>query len=285
MNKIIIAFWGSSAFSVHCLEKLKTLGTLPGLIITTPDMPTGRGLILTPTPVKIWAEANNIECLSPGKFDNDFITKFTSYNLDLSLVASYGKIIPKNILDLPKSKTLNIHPSLLPKYRGPSPLQEQILNDEKNIGVSIILLDEKEDHGPIITQKEISLPSWPVKFETLEKITAEEGIKLFNEALPNCLSGNTKPIEQNHTQATFTKKVEKTDGLIDIVTGDPYKNYLKICAYSVRPQTYFFVEKANKKVRIIIKDAEYKDGSLIIKKVIPEGKKEMNYTDFLRGLK
>ena len=285
INNTKIVFLGSSKFSVYCLEELKSQAVLPTLIITTPDMPTGRGLKLTPTPVKIWAEQNNIECLAPNKLDADFLAKLTTHNLDLSLVASYGKIIPKNIIDLPKHNTLNIHPSLLPKYRGPSPLQEQILNDEKNVGITIMQIDEQVDHGSIVSQKKLDILDWPVKFENLEKITAEEGVKLFVEILTDWILGKIKPTEQIHSEATFTKKVEKADGLIDILTGDPYKNFLQIQAYSTWPHAFFFVQKGEQKIRVIVKEAEFKDGNLIIKKVLPEGKKEMPYEDFLRGLK
>lgn len=142
-------------------------------------------------------------------------------------MASYGKIIPKSIFDLPKNRTLNIHPSLLPKYRGSSPLQEQILNNESNVGVTIMLIDEKVDHGPIIIQQKVTIEDWPVKFDIFEKTMAEAGAKLFKEVINPWLENKVAPKEQNHAQATFTKKIEKADGELDIINGDPYKNYLK----------------------------------------------------------
>jgi len=280
-----MTYFGSSKFSVFCLNELKALDCLPDLIITTPDMPTGRGLKLTPNPVRNWANENKVECLTPDKLNLDFLNQLQAKKSNLFLVASYGKIIPKIILDIPKYGTLNIHPSLLPKYRGPSPLQEQILNDEKNVGVTIMLMDEKVDHGPIIAQKKITLPKWPIKFEELKKILAKEGANQFTYTINDWMTGKLTPVEQNHSEATFTKKVLKTDGLIDIENGDPYKNFLKFLAYSTWPQTYFFIEKNNKKIRVIIKNAKFNDGQLEILQVLPEGKKEMSYTDFLNGLK
>jgi len=297
MNNLKFAFFGTSNFSVFCLEELKTLGFLPTLIITTPDKPAGRKLILTPTPVKIWAQKNKIECLTPEKLDSYFTLKLSVLNLPLFLVASYGKIIPKNIVDLPKNGILNIHPSLLPKYRGPSPLQTQILNGDKEVGVSIIKIDEQVDHGSLVTQKKIILDNI-LNFNDLEKKLAEEGSKLFVKILPDWITENLETKDQNHEEATFTKKIKKTDGLIDIEKGDPYKNYLKFLAYSAWPQVYFFIKKKHnltpalplangrekEKIRVIIKEAEFKDDKFIIKKVLPEGKKEMSYADFLRGL-
>ena len=273
---IKITFFGSSKFSVFCLEELKALGLLPSLVITTIDKPTGRGLKLTPTPVKVWAEANKIDCLTPEKLTDKI-------DGDIFLVASYGKIIPQKILEMPRYGTLNIHPSLLPKYRGPSPLQEQILNNEKNMGVSLMLIDEKMDHGPIIAQAPIVIDEWP-NLEDLKRLTAKIGAKLFARNLDNWLNKKIEARAQAHDQATFTKKVEKIDGLIDLEMDDQYKSFLKIQAYSLWPQAYFFIVKNDKKFRVIIKDAAFENGALIIKRVLPEGKKEMSYDDFLQGL-
>ena len=145
-KNIKIAFFGNSEFSLIVLKELKKNGIIPELIVATPDKPQGRKMILTPTPTKVWAEENSIEYVAPEKLkDESFLDKIKNYNL--FIVASYGKIIPNVLIDIPKYKVLNIHPSLLPKYRGPSPLQEQILNDEKHVGVSIMLIDDQVDHG------------------------------------------------------------------------------------------------------------------------------------------
>lgn len=285
MTNINFAFWGSSRFSIICLDELKNIKLLPKLIIATPDVPAGRGLKITVNPVKTWAENNNIECLTPSKLDGDFLAQLQSYSLDLFLVSSYGKIIPKNIVELPKHGTLNIHPSLLPKYRGASPLQQQILNDEKNIGVTLMLMDEKMDHGAILAQETVNITNWPINFEQLEEITAKVGIKIFADKIDDWVTGRIKPIEQNHTDATFTKKVEKIAGLLDLEFNKPYDNYLRTLAYHPWPGTFFFINKNGIKTRVIIKDSEYTDNKFIIRKVLPEGKKEMNYDDFLRGIK
>ena len=159
MNNTKIAFFGNSKFSVFCLEEMKNLGQTPDIVITTPDRPSGRKMQLTKSETKIWAEENNISFIEQEKLkDESFLEKLKEY--DLFIVASYGKIVPKVILDMPKYGVLNIHPSLLPKYRGPSPLQEQILNDEKNIGVTVMKMDEQIDHGPItVSYTHLTLPT------------------------------------------------------------------------------------------------------------------------------
>jgi methionyl-tRNA formyltransferase len=283
MNKIKIAFLGNSKFSVFCLEEMKKSGHTPDLVVTTPDRPSGRKMELTQSETKVWALANHVPFLEQEKLkEEDFLNKLKDY--DLFLVASYGKIIPTVILDMPKYGVLNIHPSLLPKYRGPSPLQEQILNDEKNIGVTLMLMDKEVDHGPIIASQGISLVQLPNLIE-LKEITAKVGVQLFIDNLEAWINKSIEPKEQDHTKATFTKKVEKADGLLDIINGDQYKNYLKYLAYYTWPQTYFFIEKNNQKIRVIIKEAEFTVNKFTIKRVLPEGKKEMSYEDFMRGLK
>ena len=280
-SQIKIAFFGNSEFSLIALKELKKLGIIPELIVTTRDKPQGRKMILTPTVTKTWAEENGIECIEPIKLkDESFINKIKNYNL--FIVASYGKIISKEIIDIPRYKVLNIHPSLLPKYRGPSPLQEQILNDEEKIGVSIMLIDEQIDHGDIIVQKQVNIDGWPVGFAKLQDILASEGSKLLAEVLPDWIRGKIPAQKQDDSKATFTKKVEKSDSLIDL-NNDAYKNYLKILAYEEWPKTYFNIEKNNQKFRVIIKKATFENGELKIQTVIPEGKKEMKYEDFLRG--
>jgi methionyl-tRNA formyltransferase len=282
-QKIKIAFWGSSDFSVIAVEELKKLGIIPELIVTTPDKPQGRKMILTPTLVKAWAIENSIEYITPLKLkDPEVLGKLKEYNL--MIVASYGKIIPQEVIDIPEYKILNIHPSLLPKYRGASPLQTQILNNEQNIGVSIMQVDIEMDHGPIIGQKKVIIKNWPVGFTELQNILAKEGSKIISEILPDWIKGKIQTNEQNHSEATFTKKVEKIDGLIDIENGDQFKNYLKILAYEEWPRAYFQTEKKGVKTRIIIKSATWEDGALKILRVIPEGKKEMDYKSFLLGL-
>ena len=259
------------------------MGQTPDIVITAPDRPMGRKMLLTKTETKVWAEENNVPFMEQEKLkDEYFLEKLKAY--DLFIVASYGKIVPKVILDMPKYGVLNIHPSLLPKYRGPSPLQEQILNNEQNVGVTVMLMDAEIDHGPIISQSKIEIPNWPVNLVTLKELAAKTGAKLLLDNLPAWIDGKIKPVEQNHEEATFTKKVEKNDGLLDLEFGKPYENYLKTKAFYPWPGTFFFITKDNKKIRVIIKESEYKDGKFIITKVLPEGKKEMSYEDFLRGL-
>jgi len=283
---IKFAFFGSSDFSICVLEALKTSGFLPSAVVTTPDMPKGRGLVMTPTPVKSWAIVNSIPVLDPAKLDSTFIEKLMTHDCQTFIVASYGKIIPEKVLDGAPKHVLNVHPSLLPKYRGASPIQSAIHDDTKDTGVTIIRLDKEMDHGPIVAAEKAHFDEWPT-YEEAEERLGEAGGALLAKILPDWVDGAATETEQDHSQATFTKKVVKEDGLLDPIdilpdaeTGRAYAAFRKIQAYHSWPVAYFFVEKNGKKIRIKITSAAWKDGKLTIEKVIPEGRKEMFYRDF-----
>lgn len=298
MEKIKFVFFGSSKFSCIILDELEKAGLLPSLIVTGIDKPQGRKLVLTSPPTKIWADAREIPCLQPEKISDPEFQKLlkaeASAGSDLFIVASYGKIIPRKILDIPTYSTLNVHPSLLPKLRGATPIQSAILT-ENETGVSIMLLDEEMDHGPILAQevfkpeklsksgeKKSADQNWPPYADALEEKLAGLGGALLAKIIPEWIEGNITPVEQNHTEATYTKKITKENGLIDL-EDNAEKNLRKIRAYAGWPTAYLFVEKNGKKTRVVITEAELVDGKLVLTKVIPEGKKEMSYEDFLRG--
>ncbi len=150
---------------------------------------------------------------SPTLWDGETIDDFKKLNPDLCVVAAYGKIIPKEWLEIPKHGFLNVHPSLLPKYRGASPIQTAILNSDYETGVTIILMDEKVDHGPTLINKKLNIKNQ--NYKQLEKELAELGAELLIEILPKWVSGEIKPEEQSHEEATFTKKFSWQDGKIN----------------------------------------------------------------------
>jgi methionyl-tRNA formyltransferase len=166
--------------------------------------------------------------------------------------------------------------------RGPSPMRSAILNDEKETGVSVMLMDEQMDHGPLIAQRKVAIEPWPPHGKTLEDRLAHEGGKLLAQILPLWLQGTIQPQEQNHDLATYTKKFTKEDGALDL-GADPYQNLLTIRAFESWPGTYAFFERAGKRIRVQILDAHIEGKKLVIDIVKPEGKKEMSYADFLRS--
>jgi len=279
---IKFVFFGTPELSVEILEHLKSKGMVPALIITNPDKPQGRKMVVTPPPVKVWALSEKITVLQPEDLKSpDFLNALKRVEIDLFVIVAYGKIVPKEVLSIPPKGSLNIHYSLLPKYRGASPIETAILNDDRETGISILLLDEKMDHGPIVAEKSVSVPNWPPNSSELRSLCNKVGGELLAETIPKWIAGGIKAQEQDHTKATYAKKITKGDGLVDL-NSDSYKNFLKIQAYKIWPQAYFFADVRGKKTRVIITDAVYTDGKLVIKRVTPEGKKEISYSDFTK---
>lgn len=283
-NKINFIFFGSSPISVQSLEALKSHELLPVLVVTQPDKPQGRHLHLVPSPVKVWATENNVPVSTPVKIrTEEFLEELKKYDATVGVLVSYGKIIPESILNLFPKGILNLHPSLLPKLRGPSPIEGTILNDLKDeVGVTVMLLDKEMDHGPLLAQKEIKINSWIPRKSELYKILSKEGGELLAQTLVKWVEGSITPLEQDHAKATYCEIIKKSDGLIDL-NADGYKNLLKVRAYEEWPGTYFFITHDGREMRVKITDADFAEGKFQIKKVIPEGKKEMGWEDFLRG--
>lgn len=277
------AFFGTPLFAEIILDELEAAGYSPALVVTAPDKPKGRKLIVTPSAVKRWAQKRNIPVFTPQKLnDEDFLSELNKAACDLFIVAAYGKIIPQVLLDMPKYHVLNVHPSLLPKFRGPSPIESFILSSEPYTGVTIIELDAKMDNGPIVAMRERVVKEQYPRRPSVDELTldlAHFGGTLLAEIIPEW-TGGLKATPQDHARATFTKKIEKGDGLIDLEHGDPLENYKKTRALD----TYFFIKRHEKTIRVRVTDADFVDGKFEILRVVPEGKKEMVYKDFLRGL-
>ena len=274
-------FFGTPELVTTILDELSKEGLKPLLIITSPDKPKGRKMLLAPPPAKIWAQINNIPFLQPEKIDVEFIENLKKYNFDIGIVVAYGKILPENLLNLPKFGMFNVHYSLLPKYRGATPVESAILNGEKETGVVIQKMVFKLDEGPIVAEEKISIDEKETALRLRERLN-NIGKKLLTNLIKEVLEKKVIYQEQNHLEATYTKKIKKEDGQLDL--GDnPQINYRKFKAYYGSIGTSFFVKKNSKEIRLKIIDAEFTHGEFRVLRIIPEGGREMNYEDFLRG--
>jgi methionyl-tRNA formyltransferase len=282
MSNIKFVFFGTSMFSVFVLNELKKSGFLPFTVVTFPDRPKGRKLIPSPNVVKTWAQVNNINIIETLTLkDTSIQNKLKDLDANIFVVASFGRILPKEVIYMPIYKTLNVHPSLLPRLRGPSPIQEAILSEEKT-GISIMRLDEGMDTGPILAQEEISIPNWPIYYKEAEEILGSAGGKLLSEVLPLWIDGKLKEIPQDNSSATKTRMIARMDG--DITNDSSEIALKKIKAFEVWPRTFkFFTKKDGSKELLIIRRAEIIDGNLVPTVVIPAGRNEMKYEDYLRG--
>lgn len=287
-KNIKFVYFGGEPLGVPVLEELKAAGLLPSLIVCNPDRPVGRKQLLTPPPVKIWAEAHSIEVWQPESFKKDEIIgvgPLYDIEWDVFVVVAYNKILPKWFIELPKHGSVNVHPSLLPLLRGASPIRSTILEDMKDMcGVSVMQLDEKMDHGPLLAQErlQISDNAWPIKGCELDEALARLGGSLLAAALPDYVAGNITPQEQNHDAATYCGKLDRSMGELQIdpynlPTGnEAYQALLKIRAFDGFPGTFFIHDGK----RIKITDAELAAGKLRILRIIPEGKKEVDFNQY-----
>jgi methionyl-tRNA formyltransferase len=280
------AFFGTPDIAVIVLEELKKADMMPSVIVTNPDAPQGRKMMLTPSPVKVWALREGVPVLCPQSLrtDDTVETYLREHDIELAVVVAYGKVIPESLLSVPKYGLVNVHPSLLPRFRGASPIRSAILADERETGVSIMLLDSKVDHGPLLAQERADIPEdvWPMRGRELDTLLAKHGGELLVRTLPRYVSGELTPTPQEHDKATYCEKITKEMGELDL-HADPYTNLLKIRAFDGWPGTFFFTEKGGKRIRVKVTDAEIaEDGSLRILRVIPEGRNEMDYEDFMR---
>ena len=298
LRKVPFAFFGTAPLATEILDVLERTGYVPSLVIAGPDTIEPRKKTIQFPPEKIWAIAHDVEVVQPKRIDTGFVESLQTKKWDVFVVASYGKILPKALLEIPAHGVLNMHPSLLPRLRGPSPMRSAILNNEKEIGVSVMLLDNQMDHGPIIAQKKVTIDDRPPHGAALDALLAHEGAELLAEYLPRWIAGEVEPHEQNHDLATYCEIFTKEDGLLDL-HGDAYKNFLKIRAFEGWPGTYALFTKdapstgstsspksgsgQAREIRVKIIDAVFENGALKITRVIPEGKREMSYEDFLRS--
>lgn len=260
-------FFGTPDFAAVILEKLIEAGFVPATVVCNPDRPVGRKKIITPPPSRVVAEKNSIKVLQPIHPDP---ADFAGENFDLFVVAAYARIIPQKLLTTPRLGTIGVHPSLLPKYRGTTPIQNAILNGEKVTGVTLYLMDGQIDHGPILMQKALeNYESGIMNYETLHDKLAELAGDLLIETLPKFVKGEYTLKPQNDKEATYTRKFKNDDGYVDLTKDDPVIIERKVRALNPEPGVWTF--QNDKRMKIL--EAELKDGKLVLKKIQFEGKK------------
>ena len=287
MNYPKIIFIGTSQFAVLPLENLIKKKYNIIKVITAPDKPTGRQQEITPSPIKQIALKYKLPFFQPEKIA-EITLEISKLKPDLIVLAAYGKIIPKDILGIPKFGCLNLHPSLLPKYRGPSPIQTAILNGEPETGITIMLMDEIIDHGPIIGQKNMAIAS-DENYQTLEKKLSQLAANFLIEILPQYLQNKIKPQPQNEGRTSYTKILTRQDGQID------WQQSAQVIARKIRafyPWPGAWTDFNGKRIKILKAKAvdkkqeatlPTKKGFLFLEIVQPAGKKPMTGQEFFRG--
>jgi len=294
-----IIFFGTPEFAVPSLKMLvHTKGIEVVSVVTQQDKAAGRNLTITPSPVKKAALELGIEVLQP-KTSKRLLESLKNVHVDFFVVIAYGMIIPEPLLNIPKYGCINIHPSLLPKYRGASPIQESLLNGDKETGITIMKLDKELDHGDIFFLKRVKIDEKD-NLQLLSHRLAETSSFIIPLVLNDIMTGKLSPLPQNHKNATFCRKIEKDEGRINWQekTAEEIKNMIR--AYTPWPSVYTNIN--NKIIKILEADISAenlipsklsldnnilkigtKKGCLIPKVVQIEGKKPMDIKSFING--
>lgn len=273
-------FFGQDWRSALVLDQLISSGLKPETVVTLPDKPQGRKQLILANSVRKLADKNNIKIV---EFVDLISGKQFLKKANAAVLASFGAIIPRQIINLFPKGILTLHPSLLPKYRGPSPVFTALLNGDKNTGLTIIQMDEKVDHGPIIAQfNEVVLPKDTT--QSLEKRLFSLGAKVLLTVLPAYLQGQITPKPQNHQQASYTTKLTKENNQIDW-SKTPQKIECLIRAAQPWPVAFTKVRtKPNQPEKILkIHQAHLDNNKLVLDKVQLESKKPVSWIQFEQG--
>lgn len=300
-----IMFMGTPEISATCLRALVDGGLNVTSVVTGKDKPRGRGNVMTPTPVRALADSLGITVYTPDTLrDGAFSSTLEAEQPDIIVVVAYGKILPKYVLDYPKHGCINLHVSLLPKYRGAAPMQRAIMCGERETGVTVMYMAEGLDTGDIITQ--VSFPIGPTDdFEDIHDRSAEIGGRLLVDTIPEIYAGRAARIPQDDSLACYAAKIEKADCRIDFTKS---ATLLDPIIRGVTPIPGAFAYHGGKMLKIfnatptdgvgqpgevIATDAKGEgsitvacgEGALLIRGVIPEGKGRMSAGDLVRGRK
>ena len=301
MNNYKVVFMGTPDFSVPILKGLIENYNVIG-VVTQPDKEVGRHHEVEFSPIKKVALENNIKVVQPVKIRTDFDCVL-EMNPDIIVTCAYGQIIPKEILDYPKFGCINVHASLLPKYRGGAPIHRAILNGEKETGITIMYMAEGMDDGDIISQEKVIIRDDETVGELHDELS-NLGVKLLLDTLPSIFEGTNERIKQDESKMCLAKIIKKEDEIIDF-DDSAINVYNKIRGLNPFPGSYAILD--NKRVKIykarieknnnnsipgtiidVLKDGivvKTKDDSIVIEELKQEGKKKMSAKEFLNGVK
>ncbi|MHB8710551.1 MAG: methionyl-tRNA formyltransferase [Minisyncoccota bacterium] len=266
-------YFGTPKVASDTLTTLIEHGFVPRVVVTSPDAPKGRGLALMPSETKALALASDIEVLTPQALDKETIASLRAYGCDYALVVAYGKIFPEELIAAFPLGVLNVHYSLLPKYRGATPLEGALLAGDTETGVTIQKMVKELDAGDILAQKETAIAPEETARELRPRLISL-GANLLVETLPAFEKDGLEPTPQDATRATRTHKFKKEDGLLSL-DAPALENWNKYRAYADTIGTYFL---ENGK-RMKITKATLTNKKFLIERVVPEGKRETAYAE------
>lgn len=299
-----IVFMGTSDFASGILAHLLEQGTNLVTVVTQPDKKVGRKQLLAPPPVKKLAEGQGAEIRQYKKIDDQIVAEIAQLEPDVIVVAAYGLILPKKLLDLPKFGCLNVHGSLLPKYRGASPIQAALRDGEEKTGITIMLMDEGVDTGPILSQKEVTVEPHDNFFDLQEKLILAAN-EILLPTIEQYLEGKVTPKKQDGSKASHTKLITKADGLINWEKSAE-SIYNKYRAFKSWPTVYTIFEDKGKEKKLALNEIAVSEvtekvspgkvikkargvfvgtgsGLIEIKRLTLEGSREIDAQSFING--
>ena len=300
-----ILFMGTPDFALASLKELCESGLDVVGVVTQPDKPKGRGYTLTPPPVKVYALERGLPVYQPATLrGEEFASLLCEIDPEMIVVAAYGKILPENVINYPKFGCINVHGSLLPKYRGAAPMQRAIIDGEDETGITIMYMDVGLDTGDMLKKRAVKIEQ-DDNFEDIHDKLADCGAKLLLEVIDEIACGKNARIKQDDSLATYAKKIEKSDCLIDFSkSAQQVHNLIR----GLSPNPLSFTHTPDGKLLKIVKSRLVSsegccgkagevvsldgdivvacgEGSIAICAVLPEGKGRMAAADFIRGRK
>ena len=272
------AYFGTPYVARDTLHMLADKGFMPSVVITSPDAARGRGLSLTPSETNAWAIEHDIPVLTPEVLDAAAIEEIAQYDCLFGVAVAYGKILPQALIDLFPLGIVNVHYSLLPKYRGASPVEAALLHGDTETGVTIQQMAFKLDAGAILAQEKIAIDPLDTTLELRPKLIML-GAELLIKTLPDLYGGKAVPVPQNDALATHAPKIKKEEGLLRIGSVDEAViNWKKYRAYKESPGTYFFATKSDQRIRVKIHNAQFASGKFTPTRIVPEGKAQQPFS-------
>lgn len=267
-NKLRYVFFGTPEFAAVVLEGLCAAGMPPVAVVTNPDRPQGRKKVVTAPAVKLSTIHYSLSTpvLQPEKLDEAFINELRALNAEVGVLAAYGKIVPRAVFNIFPKGIVVVHPSLLPKYRGATPIQSAILGGEDLTGTTLFVMDEKVDHGPVLGSAQIPLLDMDT-YSTLADKLAEASAVLLVETLPKYVVGEITPVPQSEVGATYTKKFTSEDGRVDLEEDDAVAIWRKVRA--LNPEPGVWTMKDGRRMKILA--ADLVDGRLSLTKTQFDG--------------
>lgn len=275
-------YFGTPETSSKTLKALLDAGYIPEAVVTNPPAPAGRGRHLVDSPTALLANEHNIKVLTPSKITPEVIEELSHFHAEYAIVVAYGKILPQALIDLFPLKVFNIHYSLLPLYRGASPVESALLHNEKETGISIQEMVFEMDAGDCLSQLTVDIEESETTTSLRERLIplgAQELIRL----LPAIETSSYTKKPQDTSKVSFAKKIMKSEGQLDL-SGDQLLNWCKYRAFYESPGTFFMTEKDGKPLRVKIVSATFSNGTFTPDRVIPESKNETFYKDFLKTI-